>query len=139
MRLPLLALPLLLTSAIGLAQATPDVLRLASSPSSLPTLSALIDQYQLATGHKVLLIEGSAAALAQEVQAGVPYDLFFSDDPALAAALHAQGLGDTPRAYTCGAEDQALLVRVQGPRRYLAEQFLDYLAAHPAAGCVPAH
>jgi len=124
--LPLLALP-------GLSQATPDVLRVASAHHPMPLLERLVDQYQLDTGNKVLLIEGSDAELGGDIAQGAAFDMFFPDDQASAVRLHAKGRGEAPATYACDAQPRQYLVLVEGSRQALAERFVGYLRQHPQA------
>lgn len=132
MRLPTL-LCLSLLALPGLSQATPDVLRVASAHQPMPLLERLVDQYQLDTGNKVLLIEGNDTELGGEIAQGAAFDMFFPDDQASAAQLHANGRGEAPATYACDAQARRYLVLVEGPRHALAERFIVYLRQHPEA------
>jgi len=132
MRLPTL-ICLTLLALPGLSQATPDVLRVASAHQPMPLLERLVDQYQLDTGNKVLLIEGNDTELGGDIAQGAAFDMFFPDDRAAAAQLHAKGRGEAPATYACNGQARQYLVLVEGPRRELAERFLGYLRQHPQA------
>ncbi|MNO95262.1 molybdate ABC transporter periplasmic molybdate-binding protein [compost metagenome] len=126
-RLPLLLLSLFLPLLPAVSQATPDVLRVASGSQIMRTLEPLVDQYQMETGNKVLLIDGPSDQMADEIAQGALYDMYFADDSAGPQKLHAMGRGETPHTYACR---QQYVVLVEGPRHELAERFIEYFDAH---------
>ncbi|MBD9633807.1 substrate-binding domain-containing protein [Pseudomonas sp. PDM19] len=120
--LALLALPFLLSLPL-VSQAGPDVLRVGASTELMPTLEPLVDQYQLATHNKVLLIGGGEGELAEQVRQGTPYDL-------LLTPLHNT---DKPsQRLECKARTMQKLTLVKGERRALATDFVEYLKKHCA-------
>lgn len=119
MRRPLLLLALLLLPLA--THAGPDVLRVGASNELMPMLEPLVDQYQIETRNKVLLIGGGDDELAEQVRQGTPYDL-------LLTPLHSS---DKPtQALECKARSLQKRTLVKGERRALAKDFVDYLRKH---------
>ncbi|MFV3366640.1 substrate-binding domain-containing protein [Pseudomonas sp. NY15435] len=119
MRRPLLLLALLLLPFAS--QAGPDVLRVGASNDLMPMLEPLVDQYQIDTRNKVLLIGGGEEELAEQVRQGTPYDL-------LLTPLHSS---DKPaQVVECKARSMQKLTLVKGERRALATDFVEYLGKH---------
>ncbi|QJP06360.1 substrate-binding domain-containing protein [Pseudomonas multiresinivorans] len=121
MRRPLLLLALLLVPFAS--QAGPDVLRVGASNELMSTLEPLVDQYQIETRNKVLLIGGSESELTEQVRQGTPYDL-------LLTPLH--NTARPSQAIECKARSMQRLTLVKGERRALATDFVDYLSKHCA-------
>lgn len=118
MRRPLLLLALLLLPFTS--QAGPDVLRVGASNELMSTLEPLVDQYQIETRNKVLLIGGDESELTEQVRQGTPYDL-------LLTPLHST---EQPQLLRCNARAMQKLTLVKGERRALATDFIDYLGKH---------
>ncbi|MGC4008338.1 MAG: hypothetical protein QM805_04690 [Pseudomonas sp.] len=118
MRRPLLLLALLLLPFTS--QAGPDVLRVGASNELMSTLEPLVDQYQIETRNKVLLIGGDASELTEQVRQGTPYDL-------LLTPLHST---EQTQLLRCNARSMQKLTLVKGERRALATDFVDYLRKH---------
>ncbi|MFR0689473.1 substrate-binding domain-containing protein [Enterobacterales bacterium AE_CKDN230030158-1A_HGKHYDSX7] len=121
MRRPLLLLALLFLPFAS--QAGPDVLRVGASNALMPLLEPLVDQYQIETRNKVLLIGGGEAELAEQVRQGTPYDL-------LLTPLHSADKASP--AVQCNARSIQKLTLVKGERRALATDFVGYLKKHCA-------
>ena len=118
MRRPLLLLALLLLPFTS--QAGPDVLRVGASNELMSTLEPLVDQYQIETRNKVLLIGGDESELTEQVRQGTPYDL-------LLTPLHST---EQTQLLKCNARAMQKLTLVKGERRALAKDFIDYLGKH---------
>lgn len=121
MRRPLLLLALLLLPFAS--HAGPDVLRVGASNELMPMLEPLVDQYQIETRNKVLLIGGGADELADQVRQGTPYDLLLT--PLSNTDKQAQPV-------ECKAHPMQKLTLVKGERRVLATDFVEYLRKHCA-------
>lgn len=121
MRRPLLLLALLFLPFAS--HAGPDVLRVGASTELMPILEPLVDQYQIQTRNKVLLIGGNEDELAEQARQGTPYDL-------LLTPLH--NTAKPSQAVTCKARSMQKLALVKGERRALATDFVDYLSKHCA-------
>ncbi|MBG6288069.1 substrate-binding domain-containing protein [Pseudomonas nitroreducens] len=121
MRRPLLLLALLFLPFAS--HAGPDVLRVGASTELMPILEPLVDQYQIQTRNKVLLIGGNEDELAEQARQGTPYDL-------LLTPLH--NTAKQSQAVTCKARSMQKLTLVKGERRALATDFVDYLSKHCA-------
>ncbi|MBB4864212.1 ABC-type molybdate transport system substrate-binding protein [Pseudomonas nitritireducens] len=121
MRRPLLLLALFLLPFAS--QAGPDVLRVGASHELVPTLKPLVDQYQMETGGKVLMIGGGTDELAEQVRQGTPYDL-------LLTPLHSSD--EQERSLTCRSRTMQKLTLVKGERRALATDFIGFLRKHCA-------
>lgn len=119
MRRPLLFLVLLLLPFAS--HAGPDVLRVGASNELMPMLEPLVDQYQIHTRNKVLLIGGSEGELAEQVHQGTPYDLLLT--PLNRSDKQAQ-------AVECQVRSMQKLTLVKGERRALATDFIEYLRQH---------
>src|SRR5262245_56076891 len=98
----------------AVSQATPDVLRVATGSQFMKTLEPLVDQYQMDTGNKVLLIDGPSDEMTEQIQQGMPYDMYFGDDSVGAQKLHALGRGEAPKIYAIGKQAQQYVVLVEG-------------------------
>ncbi|MNN52024.1 molybdate ABC transporter periplasmic molybdate-binding protein [compost metagenome] len=114
----------------AISQATPDVLRVATGSQFMKTLEPLVDQYQMETGNKVLLIDGPSDEMAAQIEQGMPFDMYFADDSVGPQKLHALGRGEAPKTYALGKNAQQYVVLVEGPRHELAERFIKYFDAH---------
>ena len=121
MRRPLLLLALLFLPFAS--HAGPDVLRVGASTELMPILEPLVDQYQIQTRNKVLLIGGNEGELAEQARQGTPYDL-------LLTPLH--NTAKPSQAVKCKARAMQKLTLVKGERRALATDFVDYLSKHCA-------
>lgn len=121
MRRPLLLLALLFLPFAS--QAGPDVLRVGASDELMSILEPVVDQYQLDTHNKVLLIGGEEADLAEQVRQGTPYDL-------LLTPLHSADKKAQP--VKCKVRTMQKLTLVKGERRALATDFVAYLRKHCA-------
>jgi ABC-type molybdate transport system, periplasmic component len=121
MRRPLLFLALLLLPFTS--QAGPDVLRVGASNDLMPMLEPLVDQYQMETRNKVLLIGGGESELAEQVRQGTPYDLLLTP---------LQSSDKSSQPVKCKARAMQKLTLVKGERRALATDFVDYLRKHCA-------
>jgi len=121
MRRPLLLIALLLLPFAS--QAGPDVLRVGASNELMALLEPLVDQYQIQTRNKVLLIGAGEDELAEQVRQGTPYDL-------LLTPLH--NTAKPSQAVECKARSMHKLTLVKGERRALATDFVDYLKKHCA-------
>ncbi|MOA06053.1 hypothetical protein D3C78_1256740 [compost metagenome] len=96
----------------------------------MKTLEPLVDQYQMETGNKVLLIDGPSDEMAAQIEQGMPFDMYFADDSVGPQKLHALGRGEAPKTYALGKNAQQYVVLVEGPRHELAERFIKYFDAH---------
>ncbi|MFS2123927.1 substrate-binding domain-containing protein [Pseudomonas sp. Pseusp97] len=121
MRRPLLLLALLFLPFAS--HAGPDVLRVGASNELMAMLEPLVDQYQIETRNKVLLIGGDEAELAEQVRQGTPYDL-------LLTPLHQSD--KQARPLKCKVRSMQKLTLVKGERRALATDFVQYLRKHCA-------
>ena len=121
MRRPLLLLTLLLLPLAS--HAGPDVLRVGASEELMPILEPMVDQYQIETRNKVLLIGGEESELAEQVRQGTPYDLLLT--PLQHADTQAQPV-------ICKVRTMQKLTLVKGERRALATDFIEYLRKHCA-------
>ncbi|WP_447744956.1 substrate-binding domain-containing protein [Pseudomonas nicosulfuronedens] len=121
MRRPLLLLALLLLPFAS--HAGPDVLRVGASTELMPLLEPLVDQYQIETRNKVLLIGDGEDELAEQVRQGTPYDL-------LLTPLHSTDPKVQP--LKCKVRSMQKLTLVKGERRALATDFVEYLRKHCA-------
>ncbi|KJJ98180.1 hypothetical protein UB43_15950 [Pseudomonas sp. 21] len=119
MRRPLLLITLLFLPFAS--HAGPDVLRVGASDELMPILEPVVDQYQLDTHNKVLLIGGGESELTEQVRQGTPYDL-------LLTPLH--NTAKPSQAVQCKARSMQKLTLVKGERRALATDFVDYLRKH---------
>ena len=119
MRRPLLLLALLLLPLAG--HAGPDVLRVGASDELMSILEPVVDQYQIETRNKVLLIGGDEAGLVEQVRQGTPYDLLLT--PLHHADKQAQPV-------KCKFRSMQELALVKGERRGLATDFVEYLRKH---------
>lgn len=121
MRRPLLLLALLFLPFAS--HAGPDVLRVGASTELMPILEPLVDQYQIQTRNKVLLIGDNEGELAEQARQGTPYDL-------LLTPLH--NTAKPSQAVKCKARSMQKLTLVKGERRALVTDFVDYLSKHCA-------
>jgi ABC-type molybdate transport system substrate-binding protein len=121
MRRPLLLLTLLFLPFASYAG--PDVLRVGASNDLMPILEPVVDQYQIETHNKVLLIGGVETELAEQVRQGTPYDLLLT--PLHSADKQAQPV-------KCKVRTMQKLTLVKGERRALATDFVEYLRKHCA-------
>jgi len=119
MRRTLLILTLLLLPFAS--HAGPDVLRVGASNELMPMLEPLVDQYQIETRNKVLLIGGGESELAEQVRQGTPYDL-------LLTPLH--GSDKQAQPVECKVRSMQEQTLVKGERRALATHFVEYLGKH---------
>jgi molybdate transport system substrate-binding protein len=80
-------------------------IHVAAAADLQPVLPTLADEYQKATGVKVIASFGSSATLAQQIINGAPIDLFLSADFSNPEKIVAAGLADskTPTQYAKGA------------------------------------
>jgi len=92
---------LLLASVSGLAQVKKDTPQLvvAAAADLNPALQEICNAYEKKTGVKVKLSFGSSGALAQQIQNGAPFDLFFSADMDYPRQLIAAGAADGATLY----------------------------------------
>lgn len=110
LRVPGLLLIVVLLSACGAnptnpATATPArTLTVAAAANLTPAFTELGALFQAQTGIPVVFNFGSTGQLAQQIERGAPFDLFYAADQSFIEALHQKGLvlPDTMEVYAQG-------------------------------------
>jgi len=68
-----------------------DQIKVAVASNFVVTLRALAEEFELRTGHQVLLITGSTGKLYAQISQGAPYDAFFAADARRPEILEREG------------------------------------------------
>src|SRR5271156_5574228 len=112
-----LAACFLLGTLSGWAQekkSSPELIVAAAADLS-SALQEIGDSYEKKTGVKVKLSFGASGALAQQIQNGAPFDLFFSADMDYPRQLIAAGVADGPSLYQYAVGRLVLWVPTDSP------------------------
>lgn len=75
----------------GQVVAKPSALTVAAASDLRPAFEELGAVFEKSTGRQVVFVFGSSGMLARQIEAGAPYDVFASADPAYIDALLAKG------------------------------------------------
>ena len=89
-----------------------------------PVLPALADQFEHATGIKLVISYGSSATLATQVMNGAPADLFLSADYSFPEQVVAAKLADTPAPVAYARGTLVLWARKDSPFQPLSQSTL---------------
>ncbi|MEO0918821.1 MAG: molybdate ABC transporter substrate-binding protein [Pseudomonadota bacterium] len=83
--------------------ASSEEVRVAVSSNFLTTAEKIAEAFERATGHEVILSNGSTGLLFAQISAGAPFDVFLSADAERPRRLLADGRALETRAYAIGA------------------------------------
>jgi molybdate transport system substrate-binding protein len=113
----LLAACIVLSATTGWAQKqkSADEITVAAAADLSIALKEIGDSYQKKTGVKVNLSFGASGALAQQIQNGAPFDLFFSADMDYPRQLIAAGEADPASLYQYAVGKLVLWVSLDSP------------------------
>jgi molybdate transport system substrate-binding protein len=81
---------LIVLVALG-SQAAADEIRIAVATNFVPAMNALVERFEAASGHTVLVSSGSTGGHYAQIMNGAPFDAFFSADAERPRLLEAQG------------------------------------------------
>lgn len=73
------------------SQAAADEIRVAVATNFVPAMSALVERFEAASGHTVLVSSGSTGAHYAQIKNGAPFEVFFSADAERPRLLEAEG------------------------------------------------
>lgn len=82
---------LLLASALAVANAAADEIRVAVATNFVPAMQALAERFEAASGHTVLVSSGSTGAHYAQIKNGAPFEAFFAADTERPRLLEAEG------------------------------------------------
>lgn len=91
---------ILLVLLLPLSAWSGDTIRVAVAANFKPTLEVISAEYELASGHRVLLSSASTGALYSQILHGAPFDIFFAADATTPARL--ASMAQTPECYARG-------------------------------------
>lgn len=94
----MLAIALLLSLTAGFARAGEATIAVASNFSS--TMTAILIEFEQATGHKIKMATGASGKLYAQIENGAPFQAFFSADQVTATALSKNGLALAESQFT---------------------------------------
>jgi molybdate transport system substrate-binding protein len=98
-------------------------LRIATAANMQFAMAELIDAFEQETGISAEMIMSSSGKLTAQIEAGAPFDLFFSADVKYPQELELRGLSNRPSIYAYGqlvewqkADSEAQLFAIANPR-----------------------
>src|SRR5690606_10271504 len=81
----------LLIAAIAGTQAAADEIRVAVATNFVPAMQALVERFEAASGHTVLVSSGSTGGHYAQIRNGAPFEAFFAADTERPRLLEAEG------------------------------------------------
>lgn len=82
----------LLLALVGLgSQAAADEIKIAVATNFVPAMNALVERFEAASGHTVLVSAGSTGGHYAQIKNGAPFDAFFSADAERPRLLEGEG------------------------------------------------
>jgi molybdate transport system substrate-binding protein len=133
----LYAVLLVLVPLPCLAQPAPREIHVLAASDLQPVLPALADQFEHASGIKLVISYGSSATLATQIINGDPADLFLAADFSFAEKIVAASLADTPMPVPYARGTLVLWARKDSPFQPLTQntlrdgKFLSLAIANP--------
>lgn len=83
---------LLIALIAGAAEAAADEIKVAVATNFVPAMDALVDRFEAASGHTVLVSSGSTGGHYAQIKNGAPFDAFFAADSERPRLLEAEGV-----------------------------------------------
>jgi molybdate transport system substrate-binding protein len=80
------------TIALAAAQALAGDLRVAAASNFSGAIKVIANRFEVATGHRVILIFGSTGKHYAQIRHGAPFDVFFAADSLIPERLEREGL-----------------------------------------------
>jgi molybdate transport system substrate-binding protein len=83
---------LLIVLTAAATEAAADEIKVAVATNFVPAMDALVERFEEASGHTVLVSSGSTGGHYAQIRNGAPFDAFFAADAARPRLLEAEGI-----------------------------------------------